>query len=75
MPQDWKELLQDRFGDALASLPEEPQPEVVAPRLKKQRLKLDQKKAGLEAKADDETTGVVLLPAIDDSEPEEVVVQ
>ena len=44
-------------------------------RLKKQRLKLDQKKAGLEAKTDDETTGVVLLPAIDDSEPEEVVVQ
>ena len=38
MPQDWKELLQDRFGDVLASLPEEPQPEVVAPRLKKQRL-------------------------------------
>lgn len=44
-------------------------------RLKKQRLKLDQRKAGLEGKADDETTGVVLLPAIDDSEPEEVVVQ
>ena len=38
MPQDWKELLKDRFGEALASLPEEPQPETEAPRLGRQRL-------------------------------------
>lgn len=43
-------------------------------RLKKARLKLDQRKAGLEAKTDEETTGVVLLPPIDESDIEEVVV-
>lgn len=44
-------------------------------RLKKQRLKLDQRKAGLEGKADDDHTGVVILPAIEDGEIEEVVVE
>ena len=38
MPQDWKDLLKDRFGEALASLPEEPQPEAAAPRFHKQRF-------------------------------------
>ena len=44
-------------------------------RLKKARLKLDQRKAGLEAKADDDSTGVVLLPAMDEGETEEVIVE
>ncbi|MBR5099693.1 MAG: translation initiation factor [Bacteroidales bacterium] len=38
MAQDWKELLKDRFGEALASLPEEAQPEAEAPRFRKQRF-------------------------------------
>ena len=38
MPQDWKEILKGRFGEELATLPEEPQPEAVAPRFHKQRL-------------------------------------
>ena len=41
-------------------------------RLKKARLKLDQRKAGLEGKADDESTGVVILPAVDDGPVEEI---
>ena len=38
MPQDWKEILKGRFGEELATLPEEPQPEEVIPRFHKQRL-------------------------------------
>jgi len=38
MPQDWKDLLKDKFGEALSSLEEEPQPEMPAPRFRKQRL-------------------------------------
>lgn len=44
-------------------------------RLKKQRLKLDQRKAGLEGKTDDDHTGVVILPAIEDGDVEEVIVE
>ena len=38
MPQDWKEILKGRFGEELAALPEEPQPEAAVPRFHKQRL-------------------------------------
>ena len=38
MPQDWKDLLKNKFGDELATLPPEPQPEAPAARLRKQRL-------------------------------------
>ena len=38
MSQDWKDILQGRFAEELATLPEEPQPEAVAPRFHKQRL-------------------------------------
>lgn len=38
MPQDWKDLLKNKFGDELATLPPEPQPEVPAARFRKQRL-------------------------------------
>ena len=38
MAQDWKELLKDRFGEALASLPEDPRPEAETPRFRKQRF-------------------------------------
>lgn len=38
MPQDWKEILMGRFGDAVASLEPEPQPEAEAPRFRKQRF-------------------------------------
>jgi len=37
MPQDWKEILQGRFGEALASLPEETPPEET-PKFRAQRL-------------------------------------
>ena len=36
MPQDWKEILQGRFGDELASLQEEPQAAAPEPQLRKQ---------------------------------------
>lgn len=38
MPQDWKDLLKNKFGDELATLPPEPQPEASAARFRKQRL-------------------------------------
>ena len=38
MPQDWKDLLKDKFADELSNLPEEPQPEAPAPRFRKQKL-------------------------------------
>ena len=38
MSQDWKEILQGRFAEELASLPEEPAQEAPAPRFRKQRL-------------------------------------
>lgn len=38
MPQDWKDLLKNKFGDELATLPPEPQPEAPAARFRKQRL-------------------------------------
>ena len=38
MPQDWKDLLKNKFGDELAALPPEPQPEAPAARFRKQRL-------------------------------------
>ena len=38
MPQDWKDLLKDKFSEELSSIAEEPQPEAPAPRLKKQRF-------------------------------------
>ena len=38
MPQDWKDLLKDKFSEELSSIVEEPQPEAPAPRLKKQRF-------------------------------------
>ncbi len=44
-------------------------------RLKKARLKLDQRKAGLEGKADDEATGVIVLPEIDSGDVETVEVE
>lgn len=42
-------------------------------RLKKARLKLDKQKFGLDGKVEDDSTGVVILPAVDDSETEEVI--
>ncbi len=41
MPQDWKDILQGRFSDELASLPPDPEPSQAAaqaPALGKQRL-------------------------------------
>ena len=38
MPQDWKDLLKNKFGDELATLPPELQPEAPAARFRKQRL-------------------------------------
>ena len=38
MPQDWKDLLKDKFADELSNLAEEPQPEATAPRFRKQKL-------------------------------------
>ena len=39
MPQDWKDLLKDKFADALSTIEEEAQPEVAAaPKFRKQRL-------------------------------------
>lgn len=38
MPQDWKDLLKNKFGDELATLPPEPQPEASAALFRKQRL-------------------------------------
>lgn len=38
MPQDWKDLLKDKFADELSTLPAEPQPEAAAPRFRKQRF-------------------------------------
>ena len=38
MPQDWKDLLKDKFGEELATIAPEPQPEAPAPRFRKQRL-------------------------------------
>lgn len=38
MPQDWKDLLKDKFSEELSSIVEEPQPEAPAPRFRKQRL-------------------------------------
>ncbi len=38
MPQDWKDLLKNKFADELSTLPAEPQPEAAAPRFRKQRF-------------------------------------
>ena len=38
MPQDWKDLLKDKFGEELATIAPDPQPEAPAPRFRKQRL-------------------------------------
>lgn len=38
MAQDWKEILQGRYAEELASLPEEPQEEAPATRFRKQRF-------------------------------------
>ncbi len=38
MPQDWKEILKERFGDELPAPQEEPAEEKAAPVLRKQRL-------------------------------------
>ena len=38
MPQDWKEILKERFGDTLPAQQEEPAGETAAPVLRKQRL-------------------------------------
>lgn len=38
MPQDWKDLLKDKFAEELSSIPAEPQPEAAPPRFRKQRL-------------------------------------
>ena len=38
MSQDWKEILQGRFAEELATLPEEPVQDTPAPRFRKQRL-------------------------------------
>ena len=38
MPQDWKDLLKDKFADELSTITPEPQPEAPAPRFRKQRF-------------------------------------
>ena len=38
MSQDWKDILQGRFAEELATLPEEPVQDTSAPRFRKQRL-------------------------------------
>lgn len=38
MSQDWKDILKGRFGEELASLPEEPQEATPGPTLRKQRF-------------------------------------
>ena len=38
MPQDWKDLLKERFGDSLPAQEEEAPAEPVVPALRKQRL-------------------------------------